>query len=680
MASKVSRYVEPGVFIEQEVVQVIPAFAGLPRQVCLIGEGDHCKTVKNERLLRGYIAEEVVTVSGAGTTLSPAKFTISKLSDSKKSTMFLLKNGDVQADTSFSVISATQIQIGNDFFDATADYTFSYQSRTGAIYNQFDELGEDVSTAGGTCGRLDTVGTFAGTKNFSKGTDYTLSGTGIAWLNPTAATITGSQTQNFSGLASSTFKVTVDGGGESSITFSSTLPVLVDAVDVAAILTSGVTGLTATDSSGKVKLTSNTSGGTSSLQIGAGTSNAVLGFLNGQFAQGSGKNPAQGEEYFVSYRANRPAIEFNTPILSTTLDAYLARVGPITSSNALALAGQIVFEQQPPFIYHIQVKNTGTGQAAQDLDYQDAIKAAELNPDITDIVVLGHPTVSNAGGVKPLVRASLRDHVVDQSSLLSRAERVGWFGVNKNTAPGDGETPGTFVWIATNELQVSADSPGRGRFVLVGPSFFKKTYRLSDGTVKQMTLDSSFLAAGVMALNASFLSPAEGLLRKVVTGLDEVETLSNGDRDLIASNGVTLITNRQGRNIIFDPVSTDLTSAEFREINVMNQKDNIVKRVRQQVDNTLIGIVPDDLSQFVLEVKQQIAVQLNSAIADGAIAPFQNDDGTPRNIDLRNDIVVTRRASDPTTFDFRFTFFVKFIVKRMFGTFSVSVPSGQTEI
>lgn len=679
MASKVSRYVEPGVFIEQEVVQVIPAFAGLPRQICLIGEGDHCKTVRNERLLRGYIIEELVTVSGAGTTLSPAVFNLGKLSDSKASTMFLFKNGDVQAVGSFSVVSATQIKIGNDFFDETADYSFSYQSRTGATYNQFDELSEDVTAAGGACGRLDTVGSFAGTKNFTKDTDYTLSGTGLAWLNPSAAMITGSQTQNFSGLSSLTFKITVDNGAEKSVTFGS-IPVLVDAVDVAAILTSGVTGLTATDSSGKVKLTSNTSGGTSSLQIGDGSSNAILGFLNGQFTQGAGKNPAQGEEYFVSYRANRPAIEFNTPILSTTLDAYLARVGPITSSNALALAGQIVFEQQPPFIYHIQVKNTGTGAAAQDLDYQDAIKAAQLNELITDIVVLGHPTVSNAGGVKPLVRASLRDHVVDQSSLLSRAERVGWFGVNKNTLPGDGETPGTFVYIATNELQVSADSPGRGRFVLVGPSFFKKTYRLSDGTVKQMTLDSSYLAAGVMALNASFLSPAEGLLRKVVTGLDEVETLSNGDRDLIASNGVTLITNRQGRNIIFDPVSTDLTSAEFREINVMNQKDNIVKRVRQQVDNTLIGIVPDDLSQFVLEVKQQIAVQLNSAIADGAIAPFQNDDGTPRNIDLRNDIVVTRRASDPTTFDFRFTFFVKFIVKRMFGTFSVSVPSGQTEI
>jgi hypothetical protein len=256
---------------------------------------------------------------------------------------------------------------------------------------------------------------------------------------------------------------------------------------------------------------------------------------------------------------------------------------------------------------------------------------------------------------------------------------VGWFGLPTTALPGDGETTGTFVYVATSELQVAADSPGRGRFVLAGPAWFKKTFRLADGTAKQLTLDSTYLAAGICALNASFLSPSEGLLRKVVTGLDEVQEITKGDRDLMASNGVTLIYDRQGGNVVFDPVSTDLTSAEFREINVMNQKDNIAKRVRLQVDNTLVGIVPDDLAQFIFEVKQQVAVQLNGAISDGAIAPYQNDDGTVRNIDLQNDIIVTRRASDPTTYDFRFTFYVKFIVKRLFGTYSVSIPSGQSD-
>jgi hypothetical protein len=334
-----------------------------------------------------------------------------------------------------------------------------------------------------------------------------------------------------------------------------------------------------------------------------------------------------------------------------------------------------VFEQNPPFVYHIQVKNTGTGLSAQDIDYITAIKGAELNEDLTDIVVLGHPT-TNGGGKKPLVRAALRDHVIDESSLQNKAERLGWFGMSVGTAVGDGETPGTFVYVATQELQVSADSPGRGRFVLAAPSFIKKTYRLPDGSVKQITLDSTYLAAGTAALMASFLSPSEGLLRKEVVGLDEVELISVGDRNFLASNGVNVVTSRAGVNVVFDPTSTDQSSAEFKELNVMAQKDNIVKRVRKATDDTLIGIVPDDLAQFIFELKAVVAVQLTSAVAEGAIANFQNDDGTVRNIDLQNDIIVKRRANDPTAYDFRFSFFVKFIVKRLFGTFSVVIPSG----
>ena len=175
---------------------------------------------------------------------------------------------------------------------------------------------------------------------------------------------------------------------------------------------------------------------------------------------------------------------------------------------------------------------------------------------------------------------------------------------------------------------------------------------------------------------ASFLSPSEGMLRKEVVGFDEVEELAIPDRNFLASQGVNVINSRAGLNVVFDPTSTDQSSAEFKELNVMAQKDNIVKQVRFATDQALIGVVPDDLAQFVFELKTVVAGQLNSAIADGTIAAFQNDNGTRRDIDLANDIIVRRRQSDPTAYDFRFSFFVKFIVKRLFGTFSVVIPSG----
>lgn len=792
MAVRISRYVPPGVYVEEQVVQAIPAFVGLPRQICIIGEGEHCKTIVNEERVRAYITKEVVTPDSGGI------FVLAHSSDLKKSTMFLFKNDDLQAADQFTIAEliavapaaviaspaapgnidngthsyrvtfvvnaleteqgassvvvtvvdktvngqiqltalplgptgttarkiyrtvagntglwrlvttinnntattftdnvadlglganapttrrVTKVTINALSFDLTADYTFSYQALG-------SEVTKDIlaTTVTSDCGRIVAIGSFPSTKRFIDGSDYSLDvGTNsVSWLAATAAAILGSVGTPFDfsvgGGLPKTLKVTVDGGAEQTITFLGAdtgfgSPATVAIADVLTKINGALVGAVATNSSGKILITSSTIGPNSSITIGAGTANSVLGYITGAFNRGAGNNPAQGESFFVTYQSERPDSEYNVPILSTSLDQLMAKIGPLTSTNALALAGQIVFEQKPPFVYHIQVKNTGTGAAAQDLDYVDAIKGAELNPDLTDIVVLGHPT-TNGGGVKPLVRQALREHVADQSSLLSKAERMGWFGLPAGTPMGDGETPGTFVYVATQELQVSADSPARGRFVLTGSSFLRKTYRFADGTVKQIKLDSTYLTAGVAALMASFLSPSEGLLRKEVVGLDEVALLSIGDRDFMASNGINLVQSRGGVNVCFDPQSTDLTSAEFTELNVMAEKDNVVKRVRKRADDTLIGIVPDDLGQFIFELKSVVAGELNSAITDGAIAPFQNDDGTIRNIDLSTDIIVRRRSSDPTAFDFRFSFFVKFIVKRLFGTFSVSIPSG----
>jgi hypothetical protein len=788
MAIRVTQYLPPGSYITEEVVKPIPAFIGLPRQICIVGEGDHCKTVFDENHTRAYIDAESATPDANG------QFVVDKQSDLKASTMVLFKNGDAQASDQFTVeelvpdapvavynasvsgsldagthsyvvtfeingsetkasapsnvITAldsahsadvaiplgptgttarkvyrtkvgdtqpyelavtvsnntvvttndgvddaslttdaptdstgiTLVSIEPDGFDDTATYTFSYQSL--ASLNDSDVLLAEVND---DCGQILFVGSFRGTKNFVQNVDYELDvpNNSVKWLPAAAATITGAEVETFDFSAVQyTLKVTIDGGSEQVVTFSNVdgedfvSAAAATAAEVATKIQNELAALvTAADVSGQVKITTLSSGPDASITVGAGTANSILGFTTGALATGAGKNPAEGEEFFITYKSVRPDSEFNRPILSTSFDQFIARVGNIASNNALALAGQIVFEQNPPFVYHIQVKNTGTGAGAQDLDYIEAVKGAELNEDLTDVVVLGHPT-TNAGGKKALVRQALREHVVDRSSLQNKAERLGWFGMAIGTQVGDGETPGTFVYVATQELQVSADSPGRGRFVLAAPSFIKKTYRLPDGTVKQITLDSTYLAAGTAALMASFLSPAEGLLRKEVVGLDEVEQLSVGDRNFLASNGVNVVQPRGGVNVVFDPTSTDQSSAEFKELNVMAQKDNIVKRVRKATDDTLIGLVPDDLAQFVFELKTVVAVQLTSAVAEGAIANFQNDDGTTRNIDLQNDIIVRRRQNDPTAYDFRFSFFVKFIVKRLFGTFSVVIPSG----
>lgn len=507
----------------------------------------------------------------------------------------------------------------------------------------------------------------------------------VKWITPAAAKIVGSVAGPFdftvSGGLPKTLIFTADGGSTTTVTFQSSdfvSPSAATHTEVRAKINTifgSTIAINPSPEDNKIYLTSLTTGSSSSIQIGSGTANAILGFQDGALATGAGKSPAQGEEYFISYTGVRPSTDFNTPILTTSYDQLIAGAGAVSSTNALALAGAIVYDQRPPLVYFVQVKNTGTGIAAQDLDYITAIKAAELNPDLTDIVVLGHP-VTVGGGTKALIRQNLRQHVTQQSGLLAKAERMGWFGMPIGSTVGDAETPGTFIYVATQELQVASDSPGRGRFVLNGPSWVKRTYRFPDGTAKQLKLDSTYLAAGVAALECALPSPSDALLRREVVGFDDVESWSVGDRNLAANNGVNLTALRGAIFVQFDPVTTETTSAEFREINVMAQKDHVAKRVRKEADDTLVGIVPDDLAQFIFEIKSTVGKSLNAEIADGAIGPFQDANGNPRRIDLRNDVIAQQRASDPTTYDFNYTFFPKFVAKRLFGVYSVTIPSG----
>src|SRR5437773_2096221 len=97
MPIKVGRYLPPGSYITEEVVKPIPAFIGLPRQICLIGEGDPCKTYVNERHSRAYIDLEEVTVDENGT------FVLKHQTDEAVSTMFLFRNGDQLDSDSFEI-------------------------------------------------------------------------------------------------------------------------------------------------------------------------------------------------------------------------------------------------------------------------------------------------------------------------------------------------------------------------------------------------------------------------------------------------------------------------------------------------------------------------------------------------------------------------------------------------
>jgi hypothetical protein len=102
--------------------------------------------------------------------------------------------------------------------------------------------------------------------------------------------------------------------------------------------------------------------------------------------------------------------------------------------------------------------------------------------------------------------------------------------------------------------------------------------------------------------------------------------------------------------------------------------------VAQTVNSNLEGVVPDDLADFILDVKVYIASALNSLIASGAIGPFRDSNGATRDINLNTDIQVEQATDDPTKYYFNYTYNGKYPALRFFGQFTVDSPFTGTGI
>ena len=388
-----------------------------------------------------------------------------------------------------------------------------------------------------------------------------------------------------------------------------------------------------------------------------------------------GSEPDLDTFYYVSYTYTRPDSDYETPKLAFSLEDVLNDIGGLDATNYLAIGAQIAFQQNTPFLWYMQVKDADADGTYTVNDYKNAVDGCKLKEEITDICVLKPTNFSDAD--YDLITAYTRQHIIDESNIYKKHERIGWFGRKINTDIGDKTTQSqyTFVYTAAQLLVAFADSPGRGRLVLVGPSYCQKTITTETGTELTMTLDSSFLACAVAARQNSFDSVADSLLRKTITGFDSIEEWSPEQVDYCAANGICVVSYVGGLNILLDPITTESGNAiEFQEISATCQKDLLTKRMREYLDANIIGIVPDDLDDFLWDIKAAIVVVLKSAISDGVISTFTDADGTTREVDTTKDIYVKRDLTDATKYCFKYWFNLRYPAKRLFGTYTVDTP------
>ena len=386
-----------------------------------------------------------------------------------------------------------------------------------------------------------------------------------------------------------------------------------------------------------------------------------------------GAEPNLDTFYYVSYTYTRPDVDYNTPKLAFSLDEVLNDVGGLDATNYLAIGAQIAFQQNTPFLWYMQVKDADGDGTYTVHDYETAVDGCKLKEEITDICVLMPTNFSNSD--YDLLTAYVRQHVIDESNIYKKHERIGWFGRKINTDIGDKSTQYTFVYTASQLLVAFAGSPGRGRLVLVGPSYCQKTITTESGMELTMNLDSSFLACAIAAKQNSFDSVADSLLRKTITGFDSIEEWSPEQVDYCTASGVCVVSYVGGLHILLDPITTESgNSIEFQEISATCQRDLLTKRMREYLDANIIGLVPDDLDDFLWDIKGAIVLVLKSAVSDGVIGTFTDEDGTTREVDTTKDIDVKRDLTDATKYLFKYWFNLRYPAKRLFGTYTVDTP------
>ena len=586
------------------------------------------------------------------------------------------------------------LQISDLVFDATAVYTANYISLTDF---------QDSVAQGAQTTSFVRVGAFPGVTTYREGIDYTVPSAGtLAWNTAlTAGTATGVSAATFDISTNDVVRLAFDGrtpididlnglapaplGYANPVAPAAATPAEIAANINAVVGNSAIYGPAyngvATVVSNAIVLTTPTLGTVGSVSIqhpaalDATTIIFGLGATQTLTVMGTGARPDFGSTYFATYEFNRPTSEYNNPQQFFTLEQALDFTGPLAADNPLSIATEIVFRNGSPSILVIQINDASDPGNPTGVEFQAGLDAAATRSTATDILVLSTDLD---------VQTRLLQHIEDENSPIEQNFRRGYFGMAVNTPIGDRDTPDTYVFRAARTLQVAADSPARGRLMLAAPpgiEGIKKTLLLEDGSTTVVTLDSTYITAGIAGRLASFTSPADALVRVSVAGFDANENdftpWVRSERAQLASNGVTVLTFDAGRFLLLDPISTERAGGgliQFEQWSTSVQKDNVVRQVRTALDANVVGIVPVDVVDFVIDIKQFIANVLTGAVAEGAIGPYVDPNGNRRAIDLNQDIIVERSETDPTQYNFNFFFNLRYPALRLFGQYSVDDP------
>jgi len=404
------------------------------------------------------------------------------------------------------------------------------------------------------------------------------------------------------------------------------VPTAATALEVVTALNK-LTGITCTVDSLKVKVAT-TATSNSSLLIGTGTTNSILGFTDGSY-QATPRQPAALKKYFVNYEYAKSSSDYSVRFFFNMSD-IVAEHGDVSTTDTLSLGAEILFQHGASAVALVQV-NPADGALIQ--QFRKALDKL-LPVDGINIVV---PLNPDSG-----LYSYLSNHVDQASSLTERKERTGIVGLSG--AP------------SISTIQGFATGLANKRMVLVYPPSCTR-YVGANTTVS--TLDGSFLACACAGIRTSTAyDVADPLTRKELIGFENIpDTLLRAEKNQLASSGVLVIENVGGIFRVRHQKTTDTSTVPNSEYSVVEIVDYTAVNMRKMLETIYIGqkILVDTPSQ----VKSTVNALLQNLVSREIIVAF-------------TDIQASINSIDPTEIDVQFSISPTYPLNYILVTFSLS--------
>lgn len=376
-----------------------------------------------------------------------------------------------------------------------------------------------------------------------------------------------------------------------------------------------------------------------------------------------GAEPAPAQLYYLSAQYKRPDTSYNKPTLLLDKTESRKFLAPAAVDNHLYIMSELAFANNAIGIYITQPQDkAGAGQIT-DVDVQTAIAAHETISGITDLCIL-----SFFGNLSDALAANER-----ANDPFEKREQMLWVGAPIGTSVGDIDTDGSLVFLARRTLQTSPQSPAMGTRVLVAPTTCTMNLQLENGTVVEVTLDGSFVAGATSALVNSFADPASTILRKNLAGFKTIQVYSEPENNILGQASITYLSNLGSSVYRFEEdITIHDVAEEFQLINATIQKQFVTKIVRRQMDEALVGIIPPSATAAISVIRSTLANILITLLGRGLIAQYRTASGADRDLDAETDIDILLDETSDSTFYFGYNFFIKSVVKRLFGLYQVN--------